>query len=98
MANTTGKKFGGRKQGTPNKTTKEIKEAFQTILSNNIDNLDTWLNDIALKNPTKAFEIILKLSEFVLPKLKAIDADIKTNTLEEQKKMIANLFEDMPNE
>ena len=27
MANTTGKKFGGRKKGTPNKTTADIKEA-----------------------------------------------------------------------
>ena len=26
MANTTGKKYGGRKKGTPNKLTKEIKE------------------------------------------------------------------------
>ena len=28
MANTTGKKFGGRKKGTPNKTTRDMKAAI----------------------------------------------------------------------
>ena len=28
MANTTGKKFGGRKKGTPNKVTATVKEVF----------------------------------------------------------------------
>lgn len=28
MANNTGQKFGGRKKGTPNKTTRQIKEAI----------------------------------------------------------------------
>lgn len=28
MANTTGRKFGGRKKGTPNKTTKLVKDAI----------------------------------------------------------------------
>lgn len=28
MANTTGKKFGGRQKGTPNKTTAQIKDAI----------------------------------------------------------------------
>ncbi|QMU64599.1 MAG: hypothetical protein GKR88_10075 [Flavobacteriaceae bacterium] len=60
MANTTGKKFGGRKKGTPNKTTKEIRNAFQLIIDKNLNNIDKWLNEIAETNPKKA--IILNIS------------------------------------
>jgi len=69
MANTTGKKFGGRKKGTPNKTTKEIKEAFELIVDNNLNNIDEWIKNIADDNPEKAINIILKFAEYVLPKL-----------------------------
>ncbi len=69
MANTTGKKFGGRKKGTPNKTTKEIKEAFEMIVDNNLSNIDEWIKNIADDNPEKAINIILKFAEYVLPKL-----------------------------
>ena len=31
MANTTGKKFGGRKKGTPNKTTQSVKESLKYV-------------------------------------------------------------------
>lgn len=92
----TGYKTGGREAGTPNKSTKEVKEAFQAMLSNNIDNLEIWLKDIAKENPAKAFGIILKLSEFVLPKMKTIEGDLKINSLEEQKKMIASIIEGLP--
>lgn len=40
MANTTVKKFGGRKKGTPNKTTKKIRSAFQLIIDKNLNNID----------------------------------------------------------
>ena len=69
MANTTGKKYGGRKKGTPNKVTKDIKNAFRQLIESNIDNLSEWLNNIAKENPEKAFDLILKLSEYVTPKL-----------------------------
>jgi len=73
MANTTGKKFGGRKKGTPNKTTKEIKDAFQLIIDKNICNIDKWLNEVAHKNPEKAIGLILSISEFILPKINKVE-------------------------
>lgn len=75
MANTTGKKFGGRKKGTPNKTTKEIRNAFQLIIDNNLNNIDKWLNKIAETNPEKAITIILNISEYVLPKLNKVEIE-----------------------
>jgi hypothetical protein len=78
MANTTGKKFGGRKKGTPNKTTKEIRNAFQLIIDNNLNNIDKWLNEIAETNPEKAITIILNISEYVLPKLNKVEVEKST--------------------
>ena len=69
MANTTGKKFGGRTKGTPNKSTQEIRNAYQMLLENNIPNLIKWLDKIAEKDPVKAFDIIIKMSDFIIPRL-----------------------------
>ncbi len=76
MANTTGKKFGGRTKGTPNKVTNDIREAYKKLLDKNIDNLDKWLNEIAKTSPARAFDIILRLSEFVIPKINRGSMDL----------------------
>lgn len=74
MANTTGKKFGGRKKGTPNKTTEEIRENFQLLVSNNLEQLEEDLNEL---EPEKRVKMIIELSKFVIPTLKA--TDLKTS-------------------
>ena len=38
--NTTGKKFGGRTKGTPNKLSSKIKDKLSSIISEAIDSLD----------------------------------------------------------
>ena len=38
--NSTGKKFGGRTKGTPNKLTSEIKDKLSTIINEAIDSID----------------------------------------------------------
>jgi hypothetical protein len=63
------KKTGGKKQGTENKATKDIKEAYKLLIENNLENLSGWLQKIAVNNPEKAIYIIADLSEFVIPKL-----------------------------
>lgn len=64
-----GRKTGGREMGTPNKITKDIKEAYQHLIEANIENLDTWLNEVAENDPAKAMDIMIRLSEYVVPKL-----------------------------
>lgn len=63
------KKTGGREKGTPNKITKDIKEAYQHLIEVNIENLDSWLNEVAKNDPAKAMDIMIRLSEYVVPKL-----------------------------
>jgi hypothetical protein len=66
-------KLGGKKKGTENKTTSAIKEAYQKLIENNLDNLTDWLKQIAASNPEKAIYILSDLSEYVIPKLARTD-------------------------
>jgi len=59
----------GRPKGVANKSTENIKEAFKLLLENNLDNMSSWLAKIAEKDPARATELMLKLSEYILPKL-----------------------------
>lgn len=59
----------GRPKGAVNKTTKEIKEAYQKLLESNLPNLDKWLQSVAEEDPEKAISLMLRLSEYILPKL-----------------------------
>jgi hypothetical protein len=64
-----GKKTGGRQLGTENKVSRDIKEAYRLLLEDNIGNMNAWLKKIAKKNPEKALQLMISMSEFVLPKL-----------------------------
>jgi hypothetical protein len=72
-----GIKTGGRQEGTPNKVTSEIRDAFQKLIEQNIDNLSLWINEIATKDPAKALTIIIELSEFIVPKLSRTELNSK---------------------
>ena len=70
MANTTGRKFGGRAKGTPNKITSEIREKFTLLVDNNIDRLQEDINQL---EPRDRIRLLIELSKFVLPTLKATE-------------------------
>jgi hypothetical protein len=59
----------GRPKGIQNKTTEKIKQAYQRLLEDNLDNMSDWLADIAAEDPKDAVELMLKLSEYIIPKL-----------------------------
>ena len=59
----------GRKKGTLNKNTKQIREAYQKLTEDNLDNMNRWLMQTAQEDPAKALDLMLKLSEYIIPKL-----------------------------
>lgn len=59
----------GRKKGSQNKYTKQVKEAMGMLLEGNLDNLSIWLAQIAAEDPAKAMDIVIRLSERFVPKL-----------------------------
>lgn len=62
-----GHKTGGRKAGTPNKSTQKVREAIAKIASRNIKDFERWLADI--EDPAKRCDIFLRAIEYHIPKL-----------------------------
>jgi hypothetical protein len=69
MANTTGKKHGGREKGTPNKLTKELRYVLKDLIYNELESLDEKLEELETK---ERIELIIKLLPYTLPKLQNI--------------------------
>lgn len=65
-------KTGGRKLGSKNKNTNELREFINEIVSNEIDYIFENLNSLTLN---ERIDITLKLLPFALPKLQSIKVD-----------------------
>ena len=59
----------GRPKGSTNRTTRDVREAVSALVQGNNDNLEKWLQRIAKSDPSRAFDLILKLMEYHIPKL-----------------------------
>lgn len=70
-----GVKTGGRQPGSLNKATREFRDTVTKLLSDNADNVATWLAEVAngkgdgKGDPAKALDLLAKLAEFAAPKL-----------------------------
>ena len=82
-----GKKTGGRKKGTSNKVTGEIKEAYSKLLKNNLTTLQDDLNALEPRDRIKA---IIDLSKFILPTLRASDVSVKELPIPEHLEYLLN--------
>ena len=59
----------GRPEGSKNKATQKIRLAYQKLTEDNLENMTLWLSLIAAEDPKMAMEMMIKLSEYVIPKL-----------------------------
>lgn len=69
MANTTGKKFGGRKKGTPNKLTKELRASLKDLIHEELSDLQIHLDQM---EPKERLDVLVKLLPYVLPKVNSV--------------------------
>jgi len=75
-----GNKYGtGRKKGSVNKSTLEIKEAFKDLLSANMEKLQ---NDIDAMKGVERFNAMMQLTRYILPTLRASSVEIETDKKE----------------
>jgi hypothetical protein len=68
-------KTGGRKAGTLNRNSKMIRESYQLLLESNLEQLD---QDIKQMKPRERVKTLLELSKFILPTLKSVELEAKT--------------------
>ena len=81
----TGIKTGGRQAGTPNRTTTEIREHFQNLIAENLEQLNKDLKEL---EPLQRLKMIIELSKFVLPTLKAIESNNQNDNNTEPLKVV----------
>jgi hypothetical protein len=71
-----GIKTGGRTISTVNKTTTEIREHYQNLISTNLEQLNKDLNSL---EPLQRLKMIIELSKFVVPTLKSTELITEEN-------------------
>tara|TARA_X000000950_G_scaffold248461_1_gene307505 strand:+ start:227 stop:469 length:243 start_codon:yes stop_codon:yes gene_type:complete len=69
MANNTGKKYGGREKGTPNRMTKELRSVLKDVLYEEMEALQERLDTLKTK---ERVELLIKLMPYVLPKVTSV--------------------------
>lgn len=83
-----GEKTGGRKPGTPNKVTKDLRERINDFLNDNWEQIET---DFAGLEPDKRVLLFERLLQFAVPKLKTV----QNIGIDENKMMLHRIvFED----
>lgn len=81
-----GKKTGGRVKGTPNKTTKTIREKLSEVTGDYF-NSELFAEDIAQLEPKDRLTLMERLTNYVVPKMQSttIDATVDTRKTIEDK-------------
>lgn len=59
----------GRALGTPNKATRDARQAIAAFVDGNVDRLTGWLDRMAEDSPKDAFNAFMSVVEYHIPKL-----------------------------
>jgi len=81
MANTTGKKFGGRKKGTPNKVTQDLRQWITDFLEGNREQV---IQDLQAVEPKERLQFYEKLLQYAVPKMRRTEIEGQLNVPIEQ--------------
>ena len=60
---------GPGRGNTPNKATKNAREAISRLVDGNTHRLEGWLDEIAAKDPAAAWRCMMDVIEYHIPKL-----------------------------
>ena len=74
-------KTGGRKKGTPNKVTTDVKTWLAGLIDNNRKQVE---DDLSQLEPKERIMIFERLLQYVVPKQQAVSAQIDLNTLSDE--------------
>ena len=62
----------GRPKGSSNNDTSLVKEVYSEVVATNLENVNDWIEAVGNTNPFQAIKLILKMSDYVLPKLSRV--------------------------
>lgn len=77
----------GRTVGTPNKVTRDVREAIATFAQDNVEKMSEWLNQI--DDPAKRLDLYLRALEYHVPKLSRaeVSANVTVTAVEALKEL-----------
>ena len=75
----TAKLNGKKSKRGLSKTNQELRNIFQVVIEANEKNIGKWLEATAKESPTKALELLLKISSFIMSKPKAISVNLESD-------------------
>ncbi len=64
-----GERRGGRKKGTPNHVTTDVRATIALIARRNVEAFERWLTAVAGNDPARAADLFLRMIEYHIPKL-----------------------------
>ncbi len=62
----------GSRKGVQNRSTKQVREAFQLLVENNLEQMQLDLNSM---KPKDRVTLLLEMAKFVLPRLSAVSVE-----------------------
>jgi len=68
------------RKGTSNNDLQAIRLAYQNLIEDKLPHIDRWLDEVAQENPSKALDLMIRLSEFCIPKLQRTTYQEETTT------------------
>lgn len=83
----------GRPKGSPNKSTKEIREALQYMVEKQLDKLEEAFNKVYEQDPGRFLSLYERFCNFVLPKQQQVEISNEnaidiSKTIEEMKEKL----------
>ena len=82
-------KTGGRTKGTPNKSTNELRNIFQSLLEANLETMQKDLDSLDSKD---RLQIIFKMATFCLPTLQSQNIELINDRASKESELLKRLF------
>lgn len=60
-------------------TKARLNQSYIDLLNGNVEKVSAWLDSVAERNPAEAIRLLIELTEFVAPKLKAAEVKISAD-------------------
>ena len=80
---------GGRPKGATNRSSEMQK--VQRMINEGLDYMKEDYHKIRDEDPAKALNLLIKLLEFSVPKLKSIDMDVKAEVTQKIEEIVINI-------